>query len=82
MANITIRDLPDAAKDNLRIQAAYAGVSLEAYVRSILSDVAREHSTQNSDILDLAQRYFGAKNGIKLDIQNRSSKRGIADFYE
>lgn len=40
MANLTIRDLPDTAKESLRIQAAKAGVSLESFVRGLLQKAA------------------------------------------
>lgn len=38
MATLTIRDLPDGIRDKLRVRAAEKGRSMEAEVRSVLSD--------------------------------------------
>lgn len=80
MANITIRDLPDQTKEMLRVQAAKSGISLEAYVRYILQTVSASESLVQPSILDLAGKYFGAKNGIDLSLPERSAKRGQVEF--
>ncbi|MBL4612106.1 MAG: hypothetical protein JKY91_00025 [Emcibacter sp.] len=75
MANITIRDLPDNTKENLRVLAVKSGVSLEAYARLILQKAASSDSFLQPNILDLASKYFGRKNGVELDLPERSSAR-------
>ena len=80
MANITIRDLPDAAKESLRIQAAQAGVSLEAYARHILQKVSVSEGFQSVNIADLAQRCFGEENGIDIVLPSRKSLRETVEF--
>lgn len=80
MANLTIRDLPDAAKNSLRIKAATAGLSLEAYVRHILQEASNADTLTQPNITDLAHQYFGTKNGVELELPSRSSKRGAVDF--
>ena len=40
MAQITIRELSDKAKEALRVQAAQSGLSLEAHVRQILQQAS------------------------------------------
>ena len=38
MASLTIRNFSDGAKEALRVHAAKAGISLEAYARRILQN--------------------------------------------
>lgn len=42
MATLTIRNLPDEARDRLRLRAARAGTSMEAEAREILVRVSAE----------------------------------------
>jgi plasmid stability protein len=46
MAVLTVRNLPDEARDRLRERAARAGHSMEAEVRDILVRVAAEPETR------------------------------------
>lgn len=80
MANITIRDLPDKTKQNLRVHAAQAGISLEAYARHILQKASRTGDYKPASILDLADRYFGAEHGADIELPERGSKRQPVDF--
>ena len=80
MANMTIRDLPESAKKSLRIQAAQAGVSLEAHARHILQVASASGANLPPNILGLAEKYFGPKHGVKLDLAKRRSKRRPIDF--
>lgn len=80
MANITIRDLPDKTKEILRIHAAQAGVSLEAYVRHVLQKASLSNEFKPVDILQIAEKYFGAEKGVELELPARSSKRQPVDF--
>jgi len=68
MGSITIRNLPDQLKENLRVQAAPNGISLEAYVRQILEEASGLESGKKIDILQLAQGYFGSQGGIDLEL--------------
>jgi len=80
MANITIRDLPDHAKENLRVQAAKSGISLEAYARHILQTASKDERFVPPNIINLAGKYFGTKHGIDIPLPKRSPSRGIVDF--
>lgn len=80
MANITIRDLPDSAKKNLRVQAAQAGISLESYARHILQKASLSRDFMPVDILDLAEKCFGSRHGVELELPRRRSKRPSPDF--
>ena len=80
MASITIRNLPDKTKEALRIHAAQCGVSLEAYVRQILKKASCANGLKSVSILDMAEKYFGFKHGIDVELPERSSKRQPIEF--
>ena len=82
MANITIRDISDKTKENLRVQAAKAGVSLEAYVRHILQQASQSKGEKFNDITGLMDKYFGSKFGVELELPERGTKREIPEFGE
>ena len=46
MATLTIRNLPDAIRDKLRIRAATNGRSTEAEVRSVLSEAVADEGEE------------------------------------
>jgi plasmid stability protein len=56
MASITIRDVPDSARDQLAARAARSGRSLQEYLRLHLIDVAARPDPQ-----DLAARVADRK---------------------
>lgn len=80
MAQITIRELSDKAKESLRVQAARSGLSLEAHVRHILQQASTGKVLKPVSILDLAEKYFGVGKGIDLALPKRSSSRTPVDF--
>jgi plasmid stability protein len=75
MASITIRQLPAGTKEHLRVQAARAGLSLEAYVRQILQRTALGEDAGGPDLVSLAQQCFGPENGVELELPPRGSNR-------
>jgi plasmid stability protein len=81
MASITIRDLPDSAKDTLRVHAAKAGVSLEAYAREVLHAAARNAAfIPATDLVGLSRSLFGAGKGVDLELPSRRSSRPVVEF--
>ncbi len=80
MAQITIRELSVKAKEALRVQAAQAGLSLEAHVRQILQQASMGKGSKPVNILDLANKYFGGSKGIDLQLPKRGSSRKPVDF--
>lgn len=80
MSSITIRKLPEVAKERLRIRAARSGLSLEAYTRQILQEASRCSEPEDTDLAALAQSCFGDKNGIDLDLPPRGSNREPLGF--
>ncbi len=80
MASITIRNLPDKTKEELRIHAAQCGVSLESYVRQILKKASSANGLKPVNILDMAEKYFGSKYGVDIKLPKRSSERKPIKF--
>ncbi|WP_395338706.1 FitA-like ribbon-helix-helix domain-containing protein [Ningiella sp. W23] len=80
MAVVTIRNLPDETKEALRIQAAYAGVSLEQYLRNILNKVSQQGAKQEMQITEIAAEYFSNAQVENLDLPPRGSRREVPNF--
>jgi len=80
MASITIRNLPDATKDTLRVRAAERGISLEAYVRNLLQEESARASTGPLALADSARNFFGPKHGVDLELPRRETRRKTPEF--
>lgn len=80
MANINVRGISDRTKEALRVRAAKAGMSLEAYARRALQKTALGHGDEPKALVELAEKYFGAKHGVELDIAPRSTHREPVDL--
>jgi plasmid stability protein len=80
MANINVRGISDRTKEALRVRAAKAGMSLEAYARRALQKAAVTSGDEPKPLMDLAAKYFGAKGGVELDASQRSTLREPVDF--
>lgn len=75
MTSITIRKLPDATKERLRVQAARSGLSLEAHTRRLLQEAAEAESPSSPDLATLARQCFGEANGVDLELPPRGHAR-------
>jgi plasmid stability protein len=74
MAQLVVRNLQDDVKEALRRRAARGGRSLEAEVRSILSDaVVRPEPNRRHLGTRIARRF--ANLGIDLDVAERRGQR-------
>jgi len=80
MPNINVRGLSAHTKETLRVRAAQAGMSLEAYARRALQKAAVSDGSEPVPILDLAKKHFGSYGGVELDLPERSSRRDPVDF--
>lgn len=80
MANINVRGISDRTKEALRVRAAKAGMSLEAYARRALQKAASANGDETKALVDLAKKHFGAAGGVELDLPPRSSRRAPPDF--
>ena len=88
MASLTIRNLPEDVKQSLRVQAAQAGLSMEAYARNLLQSASGVPATQEAtpaepdnrprkNIAEIAEKYFGKENGVESDFVYTSAGRQI-----
>lgn len=64
MANLNVRKLDDDIYEQLRIQAATHGISMEEEARRIIAQAV----CTPEKISDVFHQYFGPHNGIDLDI--------------
>ena len=80
MASITIRNIPDQTKENLRILAAMAGMSLESYTRKLLEEESKNYSSEEQNIADIALELFGSKGGAALELPERENFREPPEF--
>ena len=74
MTSITVRKLPTATKERLRVQAARSGISLEAYTRHLLQRAAEQDQSPSPDLATLAKQCFG-NDGIELELPPRGQAR-------
>jgi len=75
MANVNVRGLSDKTKEALRVRAAKAGMSLEAYARRALTKASMGDGDEPKPVVDLAEKYFGARHGVELDLPPRATQR-------
>ena len=75
-----MRGIPDRTKEALRLRAARAGTSLEAYARRALIKASLGEGREPVSIVDLAEKHFGAQCGVELDLPVRSTRRQPVEF--
>ena len=75
MPNINVRGISVKTKEALRVRAAKAGISLEGYARRALQKASMTDGQEPTPILELAEKYFGTKNGVELELPERSTQR-------
>jgi plasmid stability protein len=80
MASITIRNLDDKLKQDLRIRAAQHGRSMEEEARVILRLALAEASTAPQDLGLAIHRRFAALGGVDLPIAPREPMRDPPSF--
>jgi len=80
MANINVRGLSDRTKEALRVRAAKAGMSLEAYARRALQRASLDNDEEPKSLVAQAEKYFGKKGGVELETPPRSTRRKPVDF--
>lgn len=79
MASITIRNLDDEVKTQLRVRAAGNGHSMEEEARQILRDaVGRRPSSRN--LASIVRSHFGPANGVDLELPPRGPMREPPSF--
>lgn len=72
MAAVSVRDLDDEVRDRLRVRAARHGRSMEAEIRTILTDAVASDEEQPDLFLALLE-HFGSLGGVDLDVPVRTA---------
>jgi len=80
MAAITIRNLDDNVKANLRIQAASNGRSMEEEARRILRDGVMPQPAANIGMGTYIRQLFEPLGGVELDLPSRDEPMRGPDF--
>lgn len=75
MATLTVRDLDDHVRDELRSLAARHGRSMEAEVRAVLTGYVR--GQRRPTLLEAAERFRRETGGIELDLPAREDTAEI-----
>lgn len=81
MASMSIRDLDDEVRERLRVRAARNGRSMEAEIRSILTEAVGA-SGNGIGLLGAVLERFGAVGGVELDVPARRERPRAADVGE
>lgn len=79
MASVSIRDLDDEVRERLRVQAARNGRSMEAEIRSILTEAVSALG-DGTGLLGAVLVRFGAVGGVELDVPARRERPRAADL--
>lgn len=84
MASLTIRNLDDATKARLRLQAARHGRSMEEEARTILRDAVSDGSRSPSEkgLGSRIQAHFAQLGGVELELPRRTSMPDPACFQD
>lgn len=80
MATLTIRQLDERTKAQLRIRAAHRGHSMEEEARAILRAALESPSPPVTNLADAIHRRFARFGGIKLKPRRRDAIRPAPEF--
>ena len=80
MASITIRNLDETLKKQLRIRAAQHGRSMEEEAREVLRMVLAESIQPPQDLARTIRQRFAAVGGVELELPAREPAREPPDF--
>lgn len=75
MATLTVRDLDDDVRDELRSLAARHGRSMEAEVRAVLTGYVREQ--RRPTLLEATERFRRETGGVELELPVRADEAEI-----
>jgi len=84
MATLTIRNLDDSTKAQLRLQAARHGRSMEEEARAILRQAVAGAPPQSAmaGVGHRIQAHFAQLGGVELELPDRSDQSDAPDFAE
>jgi antitoxin FitA len=82
MATLTIRQLDDELKRELRIRAARHGRSMEEEARQILRTALAQDLSDREDLFTAIRRYIDPIGGVDLELPLREPPRDPPRFEE
>ena len=82
MAMLTIRNIDDSLKAQLRLRAAQHGHSMEEEVRRILQHAVSPHRAQQGFATRVHQRVMALSGGVDLPLPARSLPRAAPSFED
>ena len=82
MPMLTIRNIDESLKTQLRITAAKQGVSMEEQVRIILREALNPKEKKKGLGSRIHQRFAEIGGGVDLELPKRSMPRKTPDFSE
>jgi plasmid stability protein len=80
MASITIRNIEEALKDRLRLQAAHHRRSMEEEAREILRSALASVRPEGENLAAAVRRRFARVGGVDLELPPREPIRQPPDF--
>jgi antitoxin FitA len=80
MATLTIRQLNDKIKTQLRIRAAHHGCSMEEEAREILRSALAVIPPVKKNLAEAIKLRFASYNGIELELPQRGAIRKPPEF--
>ena len=83
MATLTIRNLDEHVRQELRLRAARHGRSMEEEVRTILRDSIQNDAESQAETPGLGtriQQHFAPLGGVELELPQRTSLAESANF--
>ncbi len=80
MATLTIRRLDEKTKQDLRVQAARHGRSMEEEAREILRRALAEHGPGEGNLAEAIRRRFAPFGGVNVKPPRRDAIRRPPDF--
>jgi len=82
MATLTIRQLDEKTKSQLRVRAAHHGRSMEEEAREILRTALTASSDPNMNLAKAIRRRFARLGGVELETLARDAVRQPPEFSE
>ena len=85
MATLTIRNLDEHVRQELRLRAARHGRSMEEEVRTILRDTIQNDAEAEAETPGLGTRihqHFAPLGGVELELPQRASLAEAANFSQ
>ena len=80
MATLTVRGIPDAEKEALRVRAAENGHSMEAELRRIIHEAVKDRTVEERGLGSAIRRRFAPYGGVDLPDHPPVTPRELPDF--